>query len=108
LAPQTLDAEEPIRAAVAIANTAALSMEELEAQEKRHDFIRLQRGWRKKAYSEGRQEGLQEGLQDGRHKGERAKALVVAKNLLPLLDDGAIAAAAGLSAEEVARLRGQA
>ena len=62
LIPKGLGEEPPIGAAFAIANTAGLTEAELEAQEKRHDFIRLQRGWRKKAYSEGRAEGRAEAL----------------------------------------------
>ena len=83
--------EAPIREAFAIANTAALSPEELEQQERRHDFIRLQRGSQIKAYEDG----------------QKAKQLEVARNLLPMLDDVAIATATGLDVEMVGRLRGK-
>jgi predicted transposase/invertase (TIGR01784 family) len=110
--PKALE-EAPIQAAFAIANTAALSAEELEAQERRHDFIRLQRGWHKKAYADGlaagnaagMAAGMEAGMTAGKAEGEQAKALEVARNLLPLLDDAAIAATTGLSRDTVARLR---
>lgn len=92
MVPKALD-EEPIREAFAIANTAALSPEELEQQERRHDFILLQRGAQQKAF------------EDGRTLGERQNKLAVARNLLPLLDNPAIAAATGLPVDEVAGLR---
>jgi len=55
--PERLAQEPAIRHAFDIANLAGLSPAELEAQEKRFDFIRLQRGAVKKAREEGREEG---------------------------------------------------
>jgi len=104
IVPQVLD-ETPIREAFAIANTAALSPEELEQQERRHDFIRLQRGAQEKAFEDGQALGEAKGLAKGRSEGRQAKALAVARNLLPVLDDAANAAATGLDLEDVARLR---
>ena len=91
IVPKALD-EAPILEAFAIANTAAMTSEDLEQQEQRHDFIRMQRGAQAKAF------------EDGQAAGENAKALAVARNLLPLLDDEAIANVTGLSLEAVARL----
>ena len=104
MVPKSLD-ETPIREAFAIVNTAALSPEELEQQDRRHDFIRLQRGSQAKAFEDGQAKGRAEGRASGQAEGEQAKALLVARNLLPMLDDAAIAAATGLSVEGVARLR---
>ncbi|TAN50399.1 MAG: hypothetical protein EPN21_09045 [Methylococcaceae bacterium] len=89
--------EAPIREAFAIVNTAAMTVEELEAQERRHDFIRLQRGAQEKAHEDGWREGRKEGEIEARQD--------VARNLLSVLDDAAIAAATGLSLQETARLR---
>ncbi|MDD4916123.1 MAG: hypothetical protein PHW13_13950, partial [Methylococcales bacterium] len=94
-------------------NQAGLSDEELEAQEKRFDFIRLQRGSIAKALhdgmAQGREEGLEKGLELGREQGleegRRRMALEIAAQLLDILDDAAIAAKTGLSAIEVAKLR---
>ena len=96
LVPQALD-EPPIREAFAIANTAAMTPEELAQQERRHDFIRLQRGAQAKAFEDG------QALGEARGRAEQAQA--VARNLLALLDDAAIAAATGLPPDAVARLR---
>ena len=102
--PQVLD-EAPIREAFAIANTAAMSQEDLEQQERRHDFIRLHRGSQAKAFEDGQAVGEAKGEARGRAEGEQAKAQAVARNLLPMLDDTAIAAVTGLPVAAVARLR---
>jgi len=86
-----------------------MSSEDLEQQERRHDFIRLQRGSQAKAFEDGQAvgeaKGEARGRAEGQAEGEQAKALAVARNLLPLLDDAAIAAATGLPGEVVTRLR---
>jgi len=120
LVPKALD-ETPIREAFAIANTAALSAEELEQQEKRHDFIRLQRGAQQKAHEDGWLKGLNQGLEEGKAlglakgkaegkteglaKGRHEERLNIARNLLPMLDDAAIVSITGLSLQELAHLR---
>jgi len=95
--PESLAREPSIHRAFDIANKAGLSTEELEAQHKRIDFIRLQRGSIEKAHSEGLEQGLK--------LGERRKALAIAEQLLDVLDDTAIAAKTGLPESEIARLR---
>jgi predicted transposase/invertase (TIGR01784 family) len=99
MVPKSLD-EAPIREAFGIANCAGLSPEELDAQERRHDFILLQRGAIEKAQKDG--------WKEGRAEGKHAKALEVARNLLPLLDNAAIATATGLSLDAIAKLRAEA
>lgn len=68
--PETLQNNQEIQQAFTIANTASLSRTELELQEKRHDFIRLQQGSIELARSQGKQEGKEE------------TRLEIAKNLL--------------------------
>ncbi len=68
--PETLQNNQEIQQAFTIANTASLSRAELELQEKRHDFIRLQQGSIELARSQGKQEGKEE------------TRLEIAKNLL--------------------------
>jgi predicted transposase/invertase (TIGR01784 family) len=51
--PETLQNNQEIQQAFTIANTASLSRTELELQEKRHDFIRLQQGSIELAHSQG-------------------------------------------------------
>ncbi len=107
IVPKALD-EAPIREAFDIANTAAMTQEDLEQQDRRHDFIRLQRGAQAKAFEDGRAVGEARGRAEGRGEGEQAQALAVARNLLPMLDDAAIAIVTGLPGEVLARLRTEA
>ena len=96
--PESLAKQPHIHHAFDIANLAGLSDAELEAQDRRFDFIRLQRGSIQKALHDGRKEGLE--------FGEQRKALEIAKQLLDILDDATIAAKTGLPVTEVAKLRG--
>jgi predicted transposase/invertase (TIGR01784 family) len=96
--PESLSAQPYIHQAFDIANEAGLSDEELEAQERRYDFIRLQRGSIQKA--------LDDGLAQGREEGKQLMALNIARQLLDVLDDASIAGKIGLSVAEVVGLRG--
>jgi predicted transposase/invertase (TIGR01784 family) len=91
--PNTLMMEACINDAFGIANKAGLSEAELEAQEKRHDFIRLQRG------------SIEKALLDGKAEGAKEKALEIARNLLDVLDDATIAQKTGLLAVDIQQLR---
>ncbi|BAP54467.1 hypothetical protein THII_0170 [Thioploca ingrica] len=95
--PDTLKTEEAIEQAFEIANTASLSEEELDLQEKRYDFIRLQRGALAKALKQGLQQGLQDGKQEATQ--EIAKRLVQAG-----FDIQAVAKATNLTEVEVRSL----
>ncbi len=99
--PDTLMMEPCINEAFSIANKAGLTEEELEAQEKRHDFIRLQRGSIEKALLDGKAEGKAE----GKVEGAKDKALEIARNLLDILDDTTIAQKTGLQETEIRQLR---
>jgi predicted transposase/invertase (TIGR01784 family) len=119
--PKTLQAEPPIGKAFEIVNYAAMTPDEIEAQERRHDFIRQQKGALELAekrgesigIEKGEQIGLETGEQIGLEKGEKmglekgkmAAKLELARNLLDLLDIETIAAKTGLSCEEVRRLK---
>ena len=95
--PEGLSHEPLIRQAFGIVNTAGLSADELEAQFKRHDFILLQRGALKKA----EQDGLKKGREQGRHEEKR----VIARNLLAVMDDAAIADITGLTVQDMQIIR---
>ena len=69
--PDSLAKEPHIHQAFDIANEAGLSDEELEAQEKRFDFIRLQKGSIEKALHDGMVKGQEIGLEKGLIKGEQ-------------------------------------
>ncbi|MDY6940579.1 MAG: Rpn family recombination-promoting nuclease/putative transposase [Cyanobacteriota bacterium] len=83
--PDKMDEIPAIHKAFEIANRTNLTREELEALERREMFIYDQQG----AIALGRQE----------------EKLAIARQLLPLLDDEAIARATGLSVEEIGNLR---
>jgi len=69
--PMTLKETQEIVEAFNIANTAALSSAELDAQERRYDFVRLQRGAVQLAKKEGLEEGLKLGLKQGLQQGKQ-------------------------------------
>ncbi|MBF0471836.1 MAG: Rpn family recombination-promoting nuclease/putative transposase [Gammaproteobacteria bacterium] len=54
-----------LKLALELSNESSLTEEELEIQQKRRDFIWMQRGSLEKAHQGGRQEGLKEGREDG-------------------------------------------
>jgi predicted transposase/invertase (TIGR01784 family) len=79
--------------AFAMANQANLTREELEELEHQVIFIQDQRGVITKARKQGREEGREQ------------ERLAIARQLLPLLDDAAIAQTTGLAIAEIQRLR---
>ncbi|MGB7057726.1 MAG: hypothetical protein WBD58_08490 [Geitlerinemataceae cyanobacterium] len=87
--PENMDDIPAIHKAFGIANRTNLTREELEALERREMFIYDQQG----AIALGRQEGRQE------------EKLAIARGLLALLDNEAIAQATGLSPDEIRDLR---
>jgi len=92
--------EPPLLEAFDLANTAALSEEELEAQFKRRDFIMLQQGALMKAEKDS--------LEKGRAKGKREEKHAIARNLLAHgIALEVIAASTGLSGEELSSLQEQ-
>jgi len=122
LIPETLNQEPSIKHAFNIANRAGLTAEEESAQTRREIFIQDQRGALEKATMDGQAKGLAKGLAEGTAKGlaeGTAKGLAegtakgiqqerlrIARTLLPVLDDAAIAATTGLTLAEVTALRG--
>jgi len=82
-----------LREAYAIANKFGWNREELELYEYQGMQIGKLRGQFEAKWRDGLEQGRMEGY------------IEVARNLLPMLDDAAIAAATGLSLESVARLR---
>jgi predicted transposase/invertase (TIGR01784 family) len=92
--PETLQNDQEIQQAFTIANTASLSRSELELQEKRHDFIRLQQGSLDLARAQGKKEGLQQGREE------------IAKNLLAAgLEMSLIMQTTGFSQLELEKLK---
>lgn len=95
--PETLTTVAAIQHAFEVANRANLTRAELDDLEHQEIFIQDQRGAIRKAA----QQGLQQGLQQG----EQTAKLDIARRLLPLLDDQAIAESTGLRLEEIQQLR---
>ncbi len=93
--PETMEAVPEIRAAFEIANTANLSAEELDIQERKLIYILDQRG----AIVRAEKQALE--------KGRAEMAEEIARRLLAQLSDEQIAAATGLSLEAVAALRAE-
>ena len=83
--------------AVNIANTASMTKEELEIQDKREEFIFMQKSSIEKAKREGREEGIEEGI--------NIEKLSIAKKLLDILDNETISLKTGLTIEEIEALR---
>ncbi len=90
--PETLS-DPCIKEAFETVNEAALTKEELELQEKRYDYIRIQKG----ALALAREQGIEQGA--------KLTKLEIAKNLLDILDDEIISKKTGLSVDEIKTLR---
>uniref|UniRef100_UPI004057BA2C Rpn family recombination-promoting nuclease/putative transposase n=1 Tax=Candidatus Electronema sp. TaxID=2698783 RepID=UPI004057BA2C len=108
--------ELPLLEAFDLANTAALSEEELEVQFKRRDFIMLQQGALIKAEKDGlakgmekgMEKGMAKGLEQGMEKGQREAKLAIARSLLAHgIALEVIAASTGLSSDELVSLQKQ-
>jgi predicted transposase/invertase (TIGR01784 family) len=112
--PEDLYAYPPIQEALTISQEAGFSKAELLAYQDVLDAIRTETAYvgEKVAEAEARgvekgiQAGREEGIQMGQEKGRRYEKLVIAKNLLMVLDDEGIAKTTGLSVGEVQALRG--
>ena len=71
-----------LKKAFDIANTATLSKEELEIQEKREEFIFMQKSSIEKAKREGREEGREEGIEIGEKRGEERGEIKTAISMI--------------------------
>jgi predicted transposase/invertase (TIGR01784 family) len=107
--PTTMGDVVEIQQAFAMANQANLSPEELDELERQGIFIQDQRGAITKATQEGLEQGLQQGLQQGLEQGlqeGRQEAQVdIARRLLVVMEDGAIAELTGLALADIQALR---
>ena len=92
--PTEFTGDTPLRRAFDLANATQLTQEEEEELEKREIFIHDQRN------------AIIKAMKQGIEQGTLTKKIAIARNLLDLLDDATISAKAGMSAEDVAKLRG--
>jgi len=108
----------PIRQALTISQEAAYSRAELLAYQDVLDAIRTETAYvgekvteakargREEGIRLGREEGIEVGREEGIELGRRNEKLAIANNnLLAVLDDAAIAAITGLTADDVQKLR---
>ncbi len=115
--PPSMDNIPELKKAFYIANQANLTVEELDDQEKSEFFIQDQQGAVTKAVKkavkesleqglqQGLEQGLQQGLEQGLQQGLQQKAYEIARKMLGVLDDQAIANMTGLTLEELKLLR---
>jgi predicted transposase/invertase (TIGR01784 family) len=115
--PSSMDNIPEIKKAFYIANQANLNLDELNEQEKSEIFIQDQRGavtkaakenleqGRKEGRQEGLQQGLEQGLEQGLAQGLQLKAYEIARKMVGVLEDQAIADMTGLTLEELQSLR---
>ena len=115
--PSSMDNIPELKKAFYIANQANLNLDELDEQEKSEIFIQDQRGavtkaakenleqGRKEGRQEGLQQGLEQGLEQGLAQGLRLKAYEIARKMVGVLEDQAIADMTGLTLEELQSLR---
>ena len=94
--PKTLS-DPCIDKAFQVINEASLTQEELELQEKRYDFIRMQKGALELAKEQGIGQGTEQGIEQGK--------LEAANSLLDILDNKTIAEKLNLPLASVERLR---
>jgi predicted transposase/invertase (TIGR01784 family) len=103
--PQELLDYPPTAEALEIAREAGFTEAELYAYQEYWDAISVDVTLMAERTALALEEGLKRGLQQGLEQGRKQGALAVARNLLDLLDDAAVAATTGLTLEEVAQLR---
>ena len=112
LVPKNIDKN--IQEAYDIANTANYTIDELELQRKRKEFIYIQRksiekakrDGHKQGHEQGWEEGNEKGREEGREEGKRDNTLeIVLKSFAQRLDIQTIAMITGLSVDELERLQ---
>jgi len=97
--PPTMGDVTEIQQAFVMANRANLSQEELDELEHQSIFIQDQRG----AITKATQQGIEQGIQQGRQEAQ----LEIARQLLGVMEDGAIADVTGLALSQIQALRQQ-
>jgi len=95
-----------IKEAYTIANRANLSKEELELQDKREDFLFIQKSSLEKAKREAMESGLEKGRKEGREEGKKEEKIEIAKvSLKQNIDIKTIALITGLTIDEINNLK---
>jgi predicted transposase/invertase (TIGR01784 family) len=103
--PPNLKKVKEINKAFETAKEANLTKKELDIQERKEIFIHDQRNAIVKATKIGLEQGRKQGRKQGREEGREEGVIMVAINLLDVLDDETISKKTGLSVEQVKELR---
>jgi len=106
--PKNIDKN--LQKAFQIASTANMDKKEIEIQEKREEFLFIQKNSIEKAKREGREEGIREGLEEGREEGRKEgrkeeKIKIVKKSISQGLDNKTISAITTFSEDFIESLR---
>jgi len=99
------DIDKNLQKAFTIASTANMSKDEIELQEKREEFLFIQKNSIEKAKRDGENQGREEGLRLGLEQGIEQGKIELVKNLLDVLDDETISLKSGLSVAQIQNLR---
>ncbi len=103
--PPTMRDVPEIQQAFTIAEQARLTRDEIDELERQSFYIYNQEGALIKATEDAEKRGLERGLEQGLERGLEQGKLDIARRLLALLDNEAIAQSTGLSIEEIQALR---
>ncbi|MCW8167326.1 hypothetical protein D8B21_21255, partial [Verminephrobacter aporrectodeae subsp. tuberculatae] len=95
----------PVADAVKLAEFQGYSAVEIDRYQKHLDALRNEKSSLLDARTEGLEEGVKKGLAQGIKKGVEKGRADVARNLLALLDDEAIARVSGLALPKIKKLR---
>jgi predicted transposase/invertase (TIGR01784 family) len=103
--PNQFEQSHDLSQAFDIINEAGMTVEELDAQYKRREFMIVQRTSIEKATDDGIEIGLAKGLTEGLEKGKAEEKRAIARSMkLKGLDASTIADLTGLSLDEIAGL----
>jgi predicted transposase/invertase (TIGR01784 family) len=99
------DSNKEIKTAYEIANLANYTIDELELQRKRKEFIYIQRNSIQKAKRDGHKEGLKEGLEQGLQQGKIEEKIQIAKvSLAQGIDINTVALITSLDIEDIKKI----
>ena len=107
--PKELEEDKNIKKAIEVLDNMSLGAEERELYEQRLketiDRVEQIETALNKGRKEGIEQGIEQGIQQGIQQGRKEQKIVIAKNLLDVLDNKTIALKTGLSEEEIEELR---
>lgn len=103
--PKELKTPDELHEALETLEEGAFTPAERDDYERTIDYFRVSLSQHDTAAERGLEKGLQKGLEQGRELGKKEALLVVAKNLLGVMSDTAIARHTGMSLSEIKQLK---